>query len=132
MTGCLSTLKPTFMKVKILSKGGYQYLVTPVGSIVEAEKSHAFPGYECLCKFDHGGREDEMSVYFRPDEVEVVNEEPSHVPYIKIGSVSVMSAVGFMAFGMSVGLPDFVVLLTGLAFAVTNFCVLNTLISDGK
>jgi hypothetical protein len=132
MTGCLVTLKPTFMKVRILNKGGYSHLITPVGSVVEARKCNHFPGYECLCKFDHGGMIEEIEVYFKPDEVEVVNKEQSHIPYIKIGSVSVMSAVGFMAFGMSVGLPDFVVLLTGLAFAVTNFCVLNTLISDGK
>jgi hypothetical protein len=116
------------MKVRILSSGGYKYLVTPVGSIVEAEKSHAFPGYECLCKFDHGGREDEMSVYFRPDEVEVVNEEPSHVPYIKIGSVSVVNGLGFMLFTITLGLPDLAVLTIGLSMFTATFILLKTLI----
>ncbi len=129
MTGCLATLKPTFMKVRILEMPYTCNCSLQVGDVVYARPDDFMPGsgYKVPCYIGST----RMEIYMPNEYVEVI-KEPSHVPYIKIGSVSVMSAIGFMAFGMSVGLPDFVVLLTGLAFAVTNFCVLNTLISDGK
>ncbi len=129
MTGCLATLKPTFMKVRILEMPYTVGCSLQVGDVVDARPDDLIPGsgYKVPC-FIGSTR---MEIYMPNEYVEVI-KEPSHIPYIKIGSVSVMSAVGFMAFGLSVGLNDLVVLLTGLAFAVTNFCVLSSLIPDEK
>jgi hypothetical protein len=90
------------MKVRLLTQGGYEEtLITPIGSIVEADK-YGDTGYLCHIKSKTGA----SKLFFTKDEVEVVNEQTDTIVESVINQFRERSEVGIKKYGVTLDRTD--------------------------